>query len=728
MSFEPKLYKKIYGDLAKYSNSDLKKHYNKSGKKEGRIGSREDFYNLHPNFDFLYYTQRYEDLKKVLTNEYNAIAHYIRFGITEGRETHAIEQQQPAPVPVKFGANILGFFKGAFGEAELPRQIAYGLHKLNVPFFANEVVEASHDFNINYTVNLSRKHNYNINIICLKWSVPDDFVPNSYGSEYMKNKINIPVWTFETDTMLRTTVPKMNSYNKIFTISNFCQNTINKEDVNKDVLALNIPTDNTKLDMPRNQIVDYFNKKYKLGITHDCFICGMIFDYSSSINRKNPFDVLTTFDQSIAHHNNTLLILKTVGRAYKEKSAKKLKAHINKLKYPQKVIIINNTFSETELNMFYSIINAYIYLHRSEGLGLTILRCISTGIPTICTAYSGSLDFSNKFNSFLVPYSKIDIPADDPAYSQFHNISKWAQPDVQVAKKHLSHIYNNYEECLRNLQKSKVYTDTKFNIERLGHQVLGSIINLSSHKLHNKKVLIITHVNNKTVVTNMLASNKSDFAELLLFTHTDTTQQQANFTASWTDYKIKAVQHLKTNNMLKFDFYFFIDNINILSSLNSIMNYSSFNKKLGVVGIEKSIPMYDLITITKLCNIHNIPTDFSAVYKLLDNQTFEHSTYINTYSDTHNMTEINASEHWLKVGQAQNRICCADLLDYMTFNNCPLFAGSTYGTASEVVNLIKVDNLTTTNYEFDMSVNLVVFNMKWHTVAVDKFNNIRFYK
>ena len=96
------------------------------------------------------------------------------------------------------------------------------------------------------------------------------------------------------------------------------------------------------------------------------------------------------------------------------------------------------------------IFNVYISLHRAEGSGLTIMDCIYRGIPTICTAYSGNLDFCTKFNSFLVDYTYTKIPKDDINYGRYTDLCQWAQPNLETAKNHLLNIYQNYEKCFDN--------------------------------------------------------------------------------------------------------------------------------------------------------------------------------------------------------------------------------------------------------------------------------------
>jgi hypothetical protein len=548
MSFNADFYRKVYTQLAKFDDPTLAAHYNKYGRSEGRIGSIAEFYQKNPFFNWNYYMANNPDLINVLKNEKSAIIHYLRYGISEGRTISTKH--------LDFGVNIIGFFKGAFGEAELARNIAYGLSTATVPFFANPVKIGCHNFTVDYTLNLTKMHNFAINIVCIKWDMTE--IINSHYSNYLDNKHNIAVWTFETDTMLRSTVPVMDQYHKIFTISEFCKSTILKENSNKDVHVLDIPITNNPVTLSRDEILNYFNNKYGFQFNSNSFICAIIFDYNSSVNRKNSFDGLKAFDNSLGHIDNCFIILKTINRKHKNTPYKQLRNYIKTLKYNHKVINLEAVFTEEELDMFYSMINIYISLHRSEGLGLTMLKSISMGIPTVCTAYSGNLDFCRDFNCCLVPYTKIDIQPTDDAYFMFAGISQWAQPDVAVASNYLLDIYNNYGRYKAKFADNN-YINTKYNRFRLGQQVLGAVVNLNNQMPLDK--------------TYCAVSNKLDALNK------------------------------------KYDLYLF-GNFN----MNSIMTYYYYNDNLGVVANELTPVCDDKNAVVDLCAKYNIDSSFCALY------------------------------------------------------------------------------------------------------------------
>jgi glycosyltransferase involved in cell wall biosynthesis len=84
----------------------------------------------------------------------------------------------------------------------------------------------------------------------------------------------------------------------------------------------------------------------------------------------------------------------------------------------------------------YDSCDVIVSLHRSEGLGLSLLEGMSLGKPVVGTAWSGNMDFMGAEDSALVPYTLVDMAV--PAWSPYHRRSlgvpaRWAEPDVAAA-------------------------------------------------------------------------------------------------------------------------------------------------------------------------------------------------------------------------------------------------------------------------------------------------------
>jgi hypothetical protein len=82
--------------------------------------------------------------------------------------------------------------------------------------------------------------------------------------------------------------------------------------------------------------------------------------------------------------------------------------------------------------------DACVSLHRSEGLGLTLMEAMALGKPCIGTAYSGNLAFMQKAWSWLIPCSRVPVGRGSVHYGAEQI---WAEPDTTAAAAAMQEIF-----------------------------------------------------------------------------------------------------------------------------------------------------------------------------------------------------------------------------------------------------------------------------------------------
>ena len=105
--------------------------------------------------------------------------------------------------------------------------------------------------------------------------------------------------------------------------------------------------------------------------------------------------------------------------------------------------------------------------HRGEGYGLTLSQMASLGKPVLSTNYSGSLDFLNEGNSFL-----IDINGFEPICEEMVMINPnyegidWVIVDKTSLCDKLEYIYDNQEEAKRrgSVAEKEIKEKTEYRI------------------------------------------------------------------------------------------------------------------------------------------------------------------------------------------------------------------------------------------------------------------------
>jgi glycosyltransferase involved in cell wall biosynthesis len=173
----------------------------------------------------------------------------------------------------------------------------------------------------------------------------------------------------------------------------------------------------------------------------DGFLFLFVFDYLSTIQRKNPVGLIEAFKRAFAPGEGPRLLLKTINGPLRPLAEEQVlwAAHGR-----PDIHVIDRSLSGHELNGLMAGCDAYVSLHRSEGFGLTMAEAMAIGKPVIGTGYSGNIDFMNAENSYLVEYELGRVGPDCEIYPPE---GTWAQPSVEHAAELMRRVVEHPEEA-----------------------------------------------------------------------------------------------------------------------------------------------------------------------------------------------------------------------------------------------------------------------------------------
>ena len=217
---------------------------------------------------------------------------------------------------------------------------------------------------------------------------------------------------------------------EIWVSSDYNYKTFSKFKKKKKKIPFNLSLDTRKIFSRNN-----FN------IPKNKFLFLYTFDYASGYHRKNPEDLIKAFIQSFDQNSRVLLIIKSVRHEEDIANSSSLK----KLISSKKNIIYIDEYLEKDMNSsLIKICDAYVSLHRSEGLGLAMAEAMYYGKPVLATNYSGNLEFMNHSNSLLINCRKVNV---NKNYMHDYDSSKWASPDIMHASACMENVF--YDKVLR---------------------------------------------------------------------------------------------------------------------------------------------------------------------------------------------------------------------------------------------------------------------------------------
>jgi GT2 family glycosyltransferase/glycosyltransferase involved in cell wall biosynthesis len=170
------------------------------------------------------------------------------------------------------------------------------------------------------------------------------------------------------------------------------------------------------------------------GLPADAFVFNFTFHMTSVMERKNPLATIAAFRRAFAGTDKAMLVIKV---AFGERDPAAMAA-LRAAAEGAAIRIIDSTLDHGETLALMAASDAYVSLHRSEGLGLTLAEAMLLGKPTIATGYSGNMDFMDQRNSLLVQHRLVDL---DRAYPPYPAGLRWAEPDVDHAVKLMRRLY-----------------------------------------------------------------------------------------------------------------------------------------------------------------------------------------------------------------------------------------------------------------------------------------------
>jgi glycosyltransferase involved in cell wall biosynthesis len=175
---------------------------------------------------------------------------------------------------------------------------------------------------------------------------------------------------------------------------------------------------------------------HRLGVSEG-FLFLFIFDYLSTLQRKNPIGLIEAFKRAFGPGEGPQLLLKTLNAPLRPLAEEEVlwAAHGR-----DDIHVVDCSLSGDEMRGLMAGCDCYASLHRAEGFGLTMAEAMALGKPVIATNYSGNVDFMRRENSFLVDYTMTRV---GPECEIYPPDGEWAEPSVEHASELMRRVCND---------------------------------------------------------------------------------------------------------------------------------------------------------------------------------------------------------------------------------------------------------------------------------------------
>ncbi|KDN56337.1 glycosyltransferase family 4 protein [Flavobacterium seoulense] len=370
------------------------------------------------------------------------------------------------------GINVIGYIDGEFGLGEAVRLNLKAMESVDLPYVKIDYLKLNKK-----TINES-VFKYNINLIQLSLNDISDFFAKFKASSFLKNRYNILFLVWESEYVPEEIQKVLHLFHEIWTPSSYCCE-IFRQHFLGPVMTVPHPVEVELTPLIENDFLKIYDKqKYS-------FL--FIFNFGSSIKRKNTLFLIQSFIEAFPVENDAELIIKCSNA---KKNPKDYALVLKEIGTRTNIKLIDIDLDKNDLNHFINQCDCYISLHHSEGFGLTLAESMYLGKPTIATNYSGNLEFMNDQNSFLVDYVTNSIEEPDV---NFCEKTIWADPLLADSVNKMRLVCNNRVLASEKAKKAQIDTQNKLSYKSVGSKIakrVESIIRNFKNSDEDKMLLI----------------------------------------------------------------------------------------------------------------------------------------------------------------------------------------------------------------------------------------------
>jgi glycosyltransferase involved in cell wall biosynthesis len=348
---------------------------------------------------------------------------------------------------------LAGYLSAAVGVGEAARRYLLALRRAGVPTIARDVPLPGRDAaGVPFApAREPAASEVGCNLLCLN---PEQLLPylDDPQAPTLAGRRSVGVWSWEVDLLPGGWREAARGLAEVWTYSRFAAEQIGAG-VGVPVFAVPPPIrPPAGRAAPRVELPGGFRVL-------------VMFDYLSTLERKNPLGAIEAFRKAFAPGDGAVLILKSVnGRHRAERSAELAAAAGGR----EDIVRIDRTMTGSERDALVAGCDCFVSLHRSEGHGLPLAEAMSLGKPVLATGYGGNTEFMSEENSYLVGWQATRV---GEGVEHYPAEATWAEPDVEQAARLLRAVHDRPETARARAQRAQADVRRLLSAEAVGQRM-----------------------------------------------------------------------------------------------------------------------------------------------------------------------------------------------------------------------------------------------------------------
>jgi glycosyltransferase involved in cell wall biosynthesis/SAM-dependent methyltransferase len=320
------------------------------------------------------------------------------------------------PVSVQAeGLNVAGYVNAELGVGEAARLLIESVRAAAIPYSVVPHMTQWSRQKIEFDRWGNREPIYDVNLVCVNADQLPSFVETG-GRRIWDGRYRIAYWWWEVDEFPAEMAAAADLVDEVWVGSAHAARAISRV-IAKPVLVVPLPI----VAPPQNAIT-----RAELGVPEG-FTFLFSFDFHSVFERKNPLGLIEAYRRAFLSEGEANVVIKTINGAAHPRELSRLQEAADGR---SDIHVLDGYMSVERLHGLTHQVDAYVSLHRAEGHGLTLAEALAAGKPVIATGYSGNLEYMNSSNSYLVPYTLVNVP---PGSGPYPASAHWAEPDLDAA-------------------------------------------------------------------------------------------------------------------------------------------------------------------------------------------------------------------------------------------------------------------------------------------------------
>ena len=353
---------------------------------------------------------------------------------------------------LKKGVNLIGYAFGELGIGEDVRMAAHALYAVGIPFV---VVDFSPGSEISQQDRSIEKWIgdpiYSVNIVCLTALEHLRYFLDQ-GSDTLVGRYNIGYWPWELSDWPKSWGHCLALVDEVWASSGLIYEAIRKvADLPVHLMPMCVQIPEAIVD--RRIIRNIYN------IPHESYTFVFSFDGKSSIRRKNPLAIVSSFLLAFPNNEDVSLVIKCMRPDAESPEWARI---LEISSYDSRIRIVNALLSKEKVLELYKSCDCFVSLHRAEGFGRGIAEAILLGLDVIATDHGGNTDFCRATGVRLVKYELVDIEPGDYIES---DKKRWANPDVLDASLKMR---DAFDERDKNIKADRKRLEGLFSAHAVG--------------------------------------------------------------------------------------------------------------------------------------------------------------------------------------------------------------------------------------------------------------------